>query len=164
MKSLTKFFYIATISILLEACTIGRPLRSLGHSSNPKFKAVNDVDVVYVGATHAILKDGAGQFVKDTFMVYDELENFDGFLGASVQKEIWGNQVWTFSVWKSSADLKEFTKSDIHKKAIRSSGHFIEKIRSGSLALKKKDVPSNWSDVKKITETMDFKFYNNPKN
>ncbi len=144
---------------LVCSCTIGRPLWSLGHSSNQNFKDLEDDEIVHVGMTHAYLNGGASEFLLDTFKVYDELEGFEGYLGGSVRKEIWGDQVWTLSVWRTESDLKSFSSSDLHRNAIKSSGRYISKIRSTTLRMKRKDVPKTWHEARSHLEQLSFKQY-----
>lgn len=161
MIKFIKISMMLSLFASLYSCTIGRPLWGLGHAYNKRFKELNRNDFVYVGITHAYLNGGEAKFLSDTFKVYDDLDSFKGFLGGSVRKQIWGNQVWTMSVWHSEDDLKRFSYSDLHRRAIKSSGQYISKIRSTILKMKRVDVPESWQEIRGVIEPLDFK-ENNP--
>lgn len=100
----------------LWSCTVSTPFRGPGYSNGTPG---SDGDVI-VAVTHATLHRGnRSAFDKHTSLVIKDIPTHAGYLGHSVRKQLFGNEVWTLSVWRDHVSLDEFVRAPVHREAIK---------------------------------------------
>jgi heme-degrading monooxygenase HmoA len=58
-------------------------------------------------------------FLADALAIRRQLAKAEGLVGYSLDAELVSKTFWTFSVWKSRADLDAFARSDPHHRIIQ---------------------------------------------
>jgi len=116
-------------AFLVSACTVGMPFR--GPGLDPA--AADAPGDVVLAVTHAVLDpETRGDFDDYIFAVADTLDGaVPGLVGYSIRKEIFGDEVWTMSVWRDDASLETWSRSPKHREAIAKVGGAIVTLRTG---------------------------------
>lgn len=58
-------------------------------------------------------------FLTDALAIRRQLAEAEGLIGYALDAKLTSKTFWTFSVWKTRADLDAFARSDPHQKIIR---------------------------------------------
>lgn len=112
-------------------CTLSRPVSGPGYDrSQKRFKHPAGSELV-VAVTNARLHYWRrGPFDRYTQEVYAKMDTHEGYLGGAIKREIFGREVWTFTVWRDKAALKKFVHSAGHLNAMYMAMEAIEVMRS----------------------------------
>ena len=124
MKNLLRTWAAAALPIglatLLTACQLATPMKGPGIDRSGRFATGKVGPQVYVGITNAVL--GAAdrsEFDRHTRRVVKSLPTQPGYVAHSVRTRIFGNEVWTMTIWDSDAALTAFVRSPVHQEAMR---------------------------------------------
>lgn len=153
-----KLKYLSLLSLfLLGACSISRPISGPGYDARTKLFRTKNTNTVFVSITNAkLIGSKRISFDRYTQELYLTLDGRRGYLGGSIRKEIFGNEVWTFTVWENHEAMKEFVYSRDHLNAIYMSSEAIEVMRSINF-----DHPSstqlNWERIYQEISKVEFK-------
>jgi hypothetical protein len=131
---------------LLGACTISMPFTygPLGNIGVPE-------ELLQVSITHATLyPDKRDVFDQQTMVVYREMDKQSGLVAYGIRRELFGNQVWTVSVWRDHESRMKFFMSDVHQRAIYMSQDAIETVRYKRIDVQRRELPLTWDRVEQI--------------
>jgi hypothetical protein len=133
---------------LLGACSISMPF-----TYAPSAKKGLPQDRLQVSITHATLHpDKRGIFDEQTMLVYREMDQQAGLVAYAIRRELFGNQVWTVSVWRDHESRMKFFMSDVHQRAIYMSQDAIETVRYKRVEMQRSELPLGWDKVKQMLE------------
>lgn len=148
-KSLSRWWRRVSVLMLsaLSACTLQTPfdpsrLRERGSAS----------DVLPVSVTHATLGAERKVFYRETLRVYRSLAAQEGLLAFAIRREVFGNQVWTVTVWASAAARTQFLRSAAHQQAVRLGRAAIQSLRTCRWMLRRDQLPPDWAAVLQMIE------------
>lgn len=105
----------AAVVLLLVGCSISTPYRENG-------SAASGTQTVLVAVTEATLsndRQARAAFWAEVRRIEAELPEQPGLLGYSLRQEVFGERVWTMTVWTSEADLRTFLAGASHRLGIR---------------------------------------------
>lgn len=149
------FLLALILAIGLSACNVATPYRGPKvSSSGPAASATGPT--VYVGVTHAVLKDDRQyrslffDYVKE---VEESLSQNSGFLGFSKRVALFGNDAWTMSVWTDEASMDAFVRSEAHQRAIRNAFKALEYARFARLEINAEEAPLSWDRALQVLES-----------
>jgi heme-degrading monooxygenase HmoA len=132
------------IVALVGACAVGTPVdtRKLRDS------AAAATPTLEVSITHAVIDPARrGDFDRWTRRVNAGLDAQPGLLAHAIRKELFGDKVWTFTVWASAADRDRFVRSTTHQRAMDAASTGIAAMRSVRLTLAPAELPTDWDGV-----------------
>lgn len=132
------------IALGLSGCAVSTPFQKAEPQSPPSS------DAVIVAITEATLGDDAAQrraFWANVERVDASLPTRDGFLGVSKRTELFGDRVWTMTVWEDEASLDAFVRSDVHQTAIAEAYGGLDGARFVRFEVTLGAVPVAWSDA-----------------
>lgn len=139
----------APIAALIGACAVGTPVetRALRTTAGPGAVPLE------VSITHAVIDPARrGDFDRWTRRVNAGLDAQPGLLAHAIRKELFGDQVWTFTAWASAADRARFVESTTHRRAMDESSTGIAAMRSVRLTLAPAELPADWDGVLALLE------------
>jgi heme-degrading monooxygenase HmoA len=146
MLLLRTLLMAAGLSALAGACALSTPFPRIDMAVGGKAD-----DAVVLVLTHIVV-DGArrDEFDRQTRHVIDSMATQPGLIGYSAQRELFGNEAWTMSVWAGDAARARFVRSAVHQEAIAKSGSAIVTVRLKRLNMARKDVPHDWAAALKL--------------
>lgn len=150
-----KFFYIlAGLAGSLAAvvgftgCRVGGPFRGPGYDRDVGVTLPGVGETVIVGVTHAKIEGPERPtFREHTRRVLDSLPSHDGFVGHAARTMIFGNEVWTMTVWRDEAALDAFVAARMHSTARRAGLPAVTSAQFLRFELPTRDVPPTWDSV-----------------
>ena len=151
MKAPARSLLAAVLSFWTAACGISTPFRGPGVRSDGGVVADGDEPVI-VALTYAVLSDDRGPFDEYIWYVAEEMDSHAGLVGFSIGKRIFGNDVWTMSVWKDEDSLQRFVQSDRHQQAIQAAGSAIVSLQTRQLEMAASEVPLTWERAFELLE------------
>ncbi len=120
-------------------------------STPMQWKPLANEELVEVSITHARLDpDHRQAFDNYVDKLRRVMDDQPGIVGHSLRREIWGDQVWTYTVWRSSADRNAFVRSGLHRRAMVDSSNAILEMRVRQLQLPYSQAPRQWTDILEI--------------
>lgn len=129
----------------LGGCKIALPWRSISQAPPSQ--------QVLVALTHGFL-DSATRKGFDAYSrkIAKEMEAgaFAGLVGFSIRKEIFGDEVWTVSVWEDERALAAFIRSDLHQEAIQKTSHALVSMETHEVWLPASELPIDWDRVTEL--------------
>ena len=156
MRAVPVVFALAVVVVaihLAAGCTVARPFRGPGFRPGTGVVADDAGDTVVVQLTHAVLDpDLRRPFDEHTELVNDAMTAHEGLIGYSLRKQLFGDEVWTLSVWRDEAALSDFVRSDVYRAAMESGAPAVVSMRSRKLDVPREDIPLSW---KRAVELLD---------
>jgi heme-degrading monooxygenase HmoA len=122
---------------LLPGCALARPFRT---ETPPASGSTVVVAVTYARYRPA----GATRFWQLTNGVLDSLPTQQGLLGHSVRRRLFGDEVWTMTVWNSPAALRAFIRSPAHRAAMDETDELVAEARFARFTMPAADFPPTW--------------------
>jgi heme-degrading monooxygenase HmoA len=131
----------------LPSCAISSGYTS-AQSKRSGSESGADGNTVMIGITHAIV-DGKNRklFDKHTRLVIKSLPQHDGYVGHMVRTRIFGNEVWTMTVWQDERSLDAFVRAPIHREAIKQGLSGVKSAQFIRFEHPAADVPPSWDEV-----------------
>ena len=115
------------------ACEISTPFSGPGYERG-RGVAPDVGDTVILALTHAVLDPKKRKpFDRYIGQVADGIEEHSGLVGFSMGKQLFGDEVWTVSVWSDREALSGFVRSDLHRAAMDAGRPAVRAIRTCSL-------------------------------
>jgi heme-degrading monooxygenase HmoA len=144
----------------LAGCQMASRFRGPGYSRSNGVTLAGTGETVTVGITHALL-DGRKRGVFDDYTrkTIASLPSNDGFIGSTVRTRVFGNEVWTMTVWRDEAALDGFVRSPTHRAAMREGIGAVTKAQFLRFQLPKEAVPPTWDDVMTRLKSVPFVDY-----
>jgi heme-degrading monooxygenase HmoA len=139
----------AALAVAASGCTVARPFSRPGPGPAAAIPEGGRSTVTVV-LTHAALEGSKrGPFDEYTRRVVDALESgtVAGLVGFSVRREIFGDQVWTMSVWADREASRTFAASSPHREAMERASDAIRSLRVVSFEVPPSAVPPSWEDA-----------------
>lgn len=137
---------------LLPACArleLATPFRGPGYAKGQGVTLPHAGDTVVVALTNATLDpDTRRIFDHHTKLVIQSLPGNDGYIGHSVRSRVFGNEVWTVTVWRDQVSAEAFVRSPVHLEAIRAGMIAVKTARFHQFTLPANQVPPPWADIK----------------
>lgn len=133
--------WLSVATLWLGGCAIHTPVRMArpGDGDRPD-------DALSLSLTHARLDPARrAAFDRYTREIVALLPEQPGLISSSVRRELLGDEVWTFTVWRSDEDRTRFFRSGLHARAIASASDAIVRLRTRRVELRRSDLPLNWS-------------------
>jgi quinol monooxygenase YgiN len=135
---------ISALLALLAGCSVSTPFRWLDET--PAGLAATPDAQVIVAVTHATIDASRRKiFDQGAQRVIDSLLTQPGLIGYSVRRQLFGNEVWTATVWTDEASLLQFVQSPAHLQAVREGNIAIMQIDYTQIRLRKSELPVSWS-------------------
>ncbi len=148
------------LAIGLTNCKISTPFRA--PEIDPSGQAVGAPDDrVVVGVTHVVVgKDGrrAKTFWSNVWKVKGSLEARPGFLGASLRRQLFGNQAWTMTVWEDHQSLDAFVRHAVHRSAMKEGMPALVKARFARIEVARDEIPISWKRAERLLETEGWEY------
>jgi hypothetical protein len=86
-------------------------------------------------------------FFTDTKRVLADLPRQPGLVGYSFRFQLLGNKAWTMTAWKDEASRDLFSKSTIHRTAVRNSAQTAQNMRFISVTVPASSLPMSWDEA-----------------
>lgn len=135
----------------LSACAISTPFRGPGYdSSDGILLTLNAEQSVVVGLTKAVIgsdREKNKDFDRNLWNVVDRLNAQPGLIGYSVRKQLFGDELWTMTVWKDEASLIAFVQSQSHTRAIEEGDVALTDSSFVRVIVDAKSIPLEWNQV-----------------
>lgn len=129
---------------LTAGCVVAKPYVVTGRLPTG---AQGDTVVV---VTHAVL-DNDERVPFDAYVdkLSDAMEanRYEGLLGYSIRKVLFGDEVWTLTVWRDEAALRGFMSSGLHREAISSAPRAVVSLRSHHFKWPSTEGPVSWGEA-----------------
>jgi heme-degrading monooxygenase HmoA len=101
-----------------------------------------------VAVTHAnVDADKRKSFDEAAYRVLDSLPTQSGLVGYSVRRQVFGNEVWTATVWRDEESIQRFVRSMAHTQAVTQSGSAVQHIQYTRLNIRRDELPINWGQL-----------------
>lgn len=157
-SSLSRFTLRAVIILgclpWVGACTVSMPYRSVerGETGSPDEKLL-------VSVTHATLDPSKrAPFDEHTMLVNSAMASQPGLVAYSLRRELLGNDVWTYTIWRDEASRTNFFMSEQHRQAMASGSGAIETMRYKRMEIRRSELPFSWSRaLQLLNESADSK-------
>lgn len=126
----------------LPGCAVARPFRVLRSEELAQGAPPESAVVVL---THAVV-DPAQRAVFDehTRRISASLDTQAGLIGYSLRRELFGDSVWTMTIWTDAQALTQFNGSSAHAAAKREAGRALLSLRTVRLELPRNELPPSW--------------------
>lgn len=145
MKRLNRLTLYALMA-LTGGCSVATPFRWLDKTQAGE-PAQPDAQVL-VAVTHATIDPARRKiFDQGANRVIDSLPMQPGLLGYSVRRQVFGNEVWTATVWTDETSLMRFLRSPAHLQAVRDSSTALVQIDYKRIGLRRSELPMRWSSI-----------------
>ena len=126
---------LAALVAALHGCAISTPLQRLQQEGGPV------TVVITAGRLHT---DQRAAFDRQTALVLHTLSAQPGLLAYTARRELWGDQVWTMTVWQDPASLSRFLAAPAHREAVARSLPALQDMVSVRRQMPRADVPRDW--------------------
>ncbi len=87
-------------------------------------------------------------FLRDTLAIRRQLAGAEGLVGYALDAEIVNKTFWTFSVWKTGADMHAFAGSDPHRRIIQRLRPLMDQTRFEFFPLAAETLPMTREQMK----------------
>ncbi|MEB0031430.1 antibiotic biosynthesis monooxygenase family protein [Undibacterium sp. RTI2.1] len=141
------------ILALITGCSVSTPFKWVNGELQKKTIGAIENDQVLVAITHAnIDPDKRDLFNAGAYRVLDSLPSQPGLLGYSVRRQLFGDEVWTATVWLDEESMLRFVQSPAHVQAVRESRSAVRNIQYTRLLIKRSDLPLSWDVLLKSSD------------
>lgn len=128
--------------VMTASCTVAKPYRQLS-------SAAPDSDCIVV-VTYALInnekREPFDDYV-DRLSAAMDARQYDGLLGFSIRKVLFGDEVWTLTVWRDEAALRGFMQSGLHREGIAAAPGAIRSLRSHHFRRPANAAAVSWSEA-----------------
>ena len=148
-------FVIFLANLGFEGYVIAKSFKGPGYDVN-KGVTFPGTDSVLVGLTYAVTGDDSelnNIFFEHVKKVEESLQDRSGFIGYSIRKQLFGNEVWTMTVWDNKYSMQSFVESDVHKEAMKKGMTALKTTRFYRFFIKKEAIPISWEKAEKLVKT-----------
>ena len=133
------------VAATLSGCTISTSFRGPGYDRKRGVTLEGVGDTVVVGMTHAKLDRATRKaFDEHSGNVIRTLDTHDGFVGRKLRLRLFGNEVWTMTVWRDESALQRFVQSMVHVAAMAEGLPSIIEGRFGHFEVPVEEIPLSW--------------------
>ncbi|MFN5946808.1 MAG: antibiotic biosynthesis monooxygenase family protein [Phycisphaerae bacterium] len=141
--------FVAAVPFL-ASCQMAAPFKGPGYTPGKGVTLPGATDTVWIGLTNAQL-DGSNRAVFDDYTnrVIRDLPSREGHIGHSVRTRVFGNEVWTMTIWRDEAALNAFVRAPVHREAMREGISAVKSARFARFAWPASQVPPSWTEAKR---------------
>ena len=142
------FALLGALLCCIGGCSIpiSKPFSWTGFDAKKGVIADNAGPTVVVALTHATLfAENRSAFDESANLVLDSMPRQPGLVGYSVRKQLFGDEVWTATVWTNEESLQRFAQSVEHMRAVSAGGAAVKTIRYRRFEMASSELPLNWS-------------------
>jgi heme-degrading monooxygenase HmoA len=139
---------VSSILVTIAGCSVSMPFKWVaGPVQNASASARLDEEVL-VAVTHARV-DGAKRklFDEGATRVLASLASQPGLVGYSVRRQIFGDEVWTATIWTDEASMIRFVRSPDHVRAASESRSAVRSIEYFRLRVRRSALPVSWRQL-----------------
>jgi heme-degrading monooxygenase HmoA len=143
---------------LLQGCAYSAPFRGPGYSSTDFISKTPINKPVVVAVTNAKLNDTktAKEFKSRSREIYKNLEENEGYIGGSVRLELFGDELWTVTVWQDKKSLQKFVDSSRHLDAVYMTNEAMSEFKHFNFEVPFKEIPKDWKLIDKMLSEKEF--------
>lgn len=136
----------ASIVALITGCSVSTPFKWVEAPARDA-SAWSD-DEVLIAVTHARVDSAQRKLFDDgANRVLQSLPSQPGLVGYSVRKQLFGDEVWTATVWTDETAMLQFVRSPEHVGAVRDSSSAVRNIEYVRLHVRRSALPISWSQL-----------------
>lgn len=147
----------------LSGCQLATPFAGPGYDPKRGVTLTGTGDTVIIGITNAVLRPFKRTAFDDyTRQVLKSLPANDGYVGHSVRSRIFGNEVWTMTVWRDEQSLDAFVRSDRHRAAIREGLAGVQKAKFLRISWPKSAALPTWNEILARLKDIEYVEYGQP--
>ena len=151
MKQLCIHCWVVILA-LITGCSVATPFKWVNGESAKKTLGAIDNDQVLVAITHAnIDSDKRDVFDAGAYRVLASLPAQPGLLAYSVRRQLFGDEVWTATIWLDEGSMLRFVQSPAHVQAVRESQSAVRQIEYTRLLIARSDLPPSWDVLLNIS-------------
>lgn len=142
----------AAIVALITGCSVATPFKWV--EAPARSGSANSDEEVLIAVTHARVDGAQRQLFDDgANRVLQSLPSQPGVVGYSVRRQLFGDEVWTATVWTDEAAMLRFVRSPEHVRAVRDSSSAVRAIDYVRLHVRRSALPISWSQLLVMTHT-----------
>jgi len=91
--------------------------------------------------------DRRSEFDRQTRYVLDAMAAQPGLLGYSAKREVFGDTVWTLTMWANDEARQRFLASAVHRRAVQLGSAAVVGMRSWRAELGVEQIPKSWPEA-----------------
>ncbi|WP_426116816.1 antibiotic biosynthesis monooxygenase [Massilia sp. PWRC2] len=142
----------ASLVAMITGCSISTPFKWVEAPVHDSSARVDD-DVL-IALTHAHVDSAQRKLFDDgANRVLQSLPSQPGLVGYSVRKQLFGDEVWTATVWTDETAMLQFVRSPDHVRAVRDSSSAVRNIEYVRLHVRRSALPVSWSQLLLMAQT-----------
>lgn len=141
------------LSLLMSSCVISTPFRGPGFVDGKVTQVAADTPVVISITNAKVDRNTRGPFDDHVKRVVKGLPAQSGLIGFSVRRELFGDEVWTLTAWRSEADRARFVASPEHRAAMAAGGPALKSVRFSRVTVPAAELPLSWERVQQLLES-----------
>ena len=122
--------WILMVTLFLSSCAFTPSFSGPKYNKNTRSLTVDPKTKVFLALTNAKLeRDKRAGFDKHSREIFTTIKNYPGYMGGTVKVEIFGDEVWTMTVWESKEALDHFVNSARHLDALYMTNQAMKRFR-----------------------------------
>lgn len=139
------------------SCAFSPPFNGPQYSRETRALTGDPHREVVLALTNATLdgKQRSG-FDSSSKKIFKNIAKFPGYIGGTVKVQIFGDEVWTMTIWEDEQSLQSFIYSTQHLDAMYMTNHAMKKFRHLHIKVRAKDLPYSWKQAEKLLENKQF--------
>lgn len=144
-----RFASLLAMTTFAAACRVATPFRGPGFDDDGVAAEVPAAVVVALTSSR-IPSGSAAAFSARLDEILTALPANDGLVAFSVRRELFGDHIWTMSVWRDDDSLDRFLASPEHVRAVREGGIPRGSVDFVRVALPKALLPLSWPQAERL--------------
>lgn len=158
MRENILYMIIGSFVITMTSCTFAPKFNGPKFDRATKTLKVDPDKEVVLALTNAKLTRGKrGGFDSRSKQIFENLKNHEGYIGGMVKVEIFGDEVWTMTVWETEDDLKKFVNSSQHMDAMYMTNQAMKQFRHLNVKVLAKELPYSWEKAQELLNSKKLK-------
>lgn len=134
----------------LSGCEVAMPVRGPGFDARQGVTLAGAGETVIVAVTHAVLDAKTrGAFDDSTRKVAASLPQQPGFIAYSLRTRLFGDEVWTMTMWVNEEAVDGFTASPVHVRAIRDGMPAVKTAQFLRFEWPSRGAAPSWEEIKR---------------
>lgn len=141
----------------LSSCAFSSPFRGPLYDEKAKKLKLDPDQKVILALTNAKLDRSKRKgFDQRSREIYQNLEENPGYIAGSVRFRLFGNEVWTMTLWTSLEEMDRFVKSTRHLDAMYMTNEAMTEFRHLHVERRAGDFPMSWGEIEEILQSQSF--------
>lgn len=145
MKIFSAWLSVLVAALGLSSCAISTPFS--GSTPADLQRDLPQGTPVVVVVTHIVLEDDRAtrrRFWAANGRIAEQAKTAPGLLTYALRRQVFGNEGWTFSVWRDAKSVNAFMRSGAHAEAMRTAMDTFVDARFARMKLPVERVPPDW--------------------